>query len=333
MKSGTEAKLKFKQLQRRLNLAVWQARGLLDTLWNFAANNCPAGDIGRFTDEEIAIGIDWRDEPSILIDALASCRWIDRTASPSRLVIHDWPEHCEFEVHKSLARKAEAFADGTLPSLARIEKEDRPAILEKLRQKYGEQSLKEWKTSPDVSRRPQTSSGVQETPQRDAPTLPCLTVPNLTLPSQEQEPISSAKADGESGLSPASEPKASDDTPPAVPKRTRHAYSTAFEEWYAAYPRHEAKHAASAAYGRRLQTIALNRGTSRDEAHVWLVEVTRQFAASPAGRAGQFTPHPATWLNEGRYDDDQTEWSKNGSDTNGSKRTHAVGPGQRWDGT
>ena len=329
MKSGTEAKLKFKQLQRRLGLAVWQARGLLDTLWNFAANNCPAGDIGRFTDEEIAIGIDWQEEPEKLIGALEACRWIDRTTPPERLIIHDWPEHCEYEVHKTLAKRAEAFADGTLPSLARITKDERPEILEKLTRKYGEDAVKVGKTFKNVLERSETFSGVPRTPQ------PCLAlpIPSHTLPSQEQEPISSAKADGVTLLSPTNESKPVDDTPTGHPPRTRHAYTAAFEEWYAAYPRHAAKHAASSAFGRRLQAIALNRGTSRDEALRWLVEVTRQFAASPAGRAGQFTPHPATWLNEGRYDDDQTEWSKNGSDTNGSKRTHAVGPGQRWDGT
>jgi hypothetical protein len=45
MKSGTESKLKFKQLQRRFDLALWQAHGLLDTLWEFTKSNAPAGDI------------------------------------------------------------------------------------------------------------------------------------------------------------------------------------------------------------------------------------------------------------------------------------------------
>lgn len=329
MKSGTEAKLKFKQLQRRLNLAVWQARGLLDTLWNFAANNCPAGDIGRFSDEEIAIGIDWRDDHAALIDALVACRWIDRIDPPARLVIHDWPEHCEYEVHKTLAKRAEAFADGTLPSLARIIKDERPEIIEKLTRKYGADAVKEGKTFKNVQERSETFKSVPRTPQ------PCLAlpIPSLTLPSLIQEPTSSAEADGDSDHPPTDESTTSDDTPADAAKRTRHAYSAAFEQWYAAYPRRIGKQAASSAFGRRLSAIALNRGTGRDEALAWLVEVTRQFAASPAGQAGQFTPHPATWLNEGRYDDDQTEWSKNGCDTNGSKQAHAVGPGQRWDGT
>lgn len=331
MKSGTEAKLKFKQLQRRLGLAVWQARGLLDTLWNFAANNCPAGDIGRFTDEEIAIGIDWQDEPEKLIGALESCRWIDRSPPPERLIIHDWPEHCEYEVHKTLAKRSEAFADGTLPSLARITKDERPEILEKLTRKYGQDAIKVWRTFKNVL---ETPENVQERLKafQERPNL-ALPIPSLTLPNQEQEPLSSAKADGAGADSPINESNSADVTPADAAKRTRHAYSAAFEEWYAVYPRHEGKQAASSAFGRRLPTIALNRGTSREEALRWLVEVTRQFAASPAGQSGKYTPHPATWLNDGRYDDDLAEWHKTGEPKNGNKHTHAVGPGQRWDGT
>ncbi len=124
MKAGTEGKLKFKQLQRKLKLALWEARGLLDTLWYFTAQNCPAGDIGRFSDEEIAIGIDWKGDAEKLINALTETRWIDRNDS-CRLSIHDWPEHCEESVHKHLARRGLYFADGSVPNLRRLEKEER----------------------------------------------------------------------------------------------------------------------------------------------------------------------------------------------------------------
>src|SRR5690606_20033254 len=128
MKSGTESKLKFKQLQRRLDLALWQARGLLDTLWNFVAHNCPAGDIGRFTDEEIGIGIDWREDASELLQTLVSVRWLDEDAH-CRLKVHDWPEHCEDAVHKALARSTDIFADGTIPKLSRFSEKERPQFI------------------------------------------------------------------------------------------------------------------------------------------------------------------------------------------------------------
>ena len=37
---------------------------------------------------------------------------------------------------------------------------------------------------------------------------------------------------------------------------------------------------------------------------------TVAFAKSPAGKAGRFTPHPATWYNKGRYDDDPATWNR-----------------------
>src|SRR6476620_8160014 len=45
-------------------------------------------------------------------------------------------------------------------------------------------------------------------------------------------------------------------------------------------------------------------------------ERTLAFARSPAGNRGNLTPHPATWFNQGRYDDNPTEWEQIGDGTN-----------------
>jgi hypothetical protein len=42
----------------------------------------------------------------------------------------------------------------------------------------------------------------------------------------------------------------------------------------------------------------------------WLLARVKAFAVSPAGRAGQYTPHPATWFAQARFDDDPAEWSR-----------------------
>ena len=175
MKNGTENKLKFKQLQRRLDLPLWQARGLLDTLWNFVANNCPAGDLGRFTDEEIATGIDWRGDAQELIRAFLDARWIDASPDPNvRLLVHDWPEHCEDGVHKALARRVDVFADGQLPNLSRFEKKVRPEILRQYELKYGKEVVKSGRAFPNAPKR-------QETPE-NAPAMPSLAKPSQAKP-------------------------------------------------------------------------------------------------------------------------------------------------------
>ncbi len=118
MKQGTENTLKFKLLQRMLNLPLWQAKGLLQSLWDLTAQSAPRGDIGRFTYDEIAAGLDWRGDPQALIDALVETRWIDQHDEHG-LIIHDWPDHCESSVHRRLVRAGQRFADGTAPSTSR----------------------------------------------------------------------------------------------------------------------------------------------------------------------------------------------------------------------
>jgi len=84
-------------------------------------------------------------------------------------------------------------------------------------------------------------------------------------------------------------------------KRKRHAYTEAFERFWKAYPLNVAKHFAFKAWGKI---------PAEDHEHV--IEAARAFAKASAGNAGKFTPHPATWLNKGRYDDDRAEWEKGG---------------------
>lgn len=109
------------------------------------------------------------------------------------------------------------------------------------------------------------------------------------------------------------------------PKQT---YSQSFERWYSHYPKKVAKQAAATAFGRALTKIAMTRSIHRNEALEWLCDVTAIFSKSPKGM-GQFVPYPATWLNEGRYDDDFEEWNRDGSSSNRNQQNR-VGPGQRY---
>jgi hypothetical protein len=44
MKSGALESVKFKKLKLRLKLNHWQAVGLMESIWLFAATNAPRGD-------------------------------------------------------------------------------------------------------------------------------------------------------------------------------------------------------------------------------------------------------------------------------------------------
>lgn len=93
MKDETLQLLKFKSLKRRLKLRTWQAVGLLESLWLLARQNCRLGDIGRFSNEEIAAEIEWEGDADEMIAILVDVRWLDIAPAPYRLVCHDWPEN------------------------------------------------------------------------------------------------------------------------------------------------------------------------------------------------------------------------------------------------
>ena len=74
---------------------------------------------------------------------------------------------------------------------------------------------------------------------------------------------------------------------------------------YRAYPRKVGKKHALVKISEAL--ISLYKETGEDS-FSFLIERTRMFANSPAGKAGTYTPHPSTWYNQGRYLDDPKEW-------------------------
>lgn len=60
--------------------------------------------MGRHPDDEIAISLEWTDDPEILIKALVRCRLLDRSEPPERLLVHDWPQHAPRHVRATLHR-------------------------------------------------------------------------------------------------------------------------------------------------------------------------------------------------------------------------------------
>jgi hypothetical protein len=288
VKKEAPQKSKFKRLKRRLQLRHWQAVGLLESIWQCAALNAPDGDIGRLSNDEIAAELEWEGEADDLIDALADCDWLDRDEE-FRLIVHDWSDHVPTWLKGAYIKNGKQFAD----QLA----------------KHRSKSAKQAK---DGGQKPakQTSTDVLAT-------TPNLTIPNLTEP----DPTNTTGCAGDaSGNGPDDEP-----SDPGKPPRKKHSYSETFERWYAIYPVKVGKEGASAAFGRAMKRIQGMKAMEFDEALDWLCSVTDTFASSPKGR-GEYVKHPATWLNEGHYDDDQKQWNRVGG-----KPSH-VGTGQRYQG-
>lgn len=156
MKIATTEKLKFKKLQRRLGLPLWQATGLLETLWKATYRNAPEGDIGRLENEEIAAAIEWGGDADELIKALVETGWLD--ADPThRLLVHDWEAECEQWLHANFKRHGKQFAKPTQVTAGSLPPEVTPQVTEQVT--------------------------VQDTPQR----LPLLPSPTIPPPPPSQQ--------------------------------------------------------------------------------------------------------------------------------------------------
>jgi hypothetical protein len=102
VKRGTPEHPKMKKLARLLNINLWGAVGIMESLWHFAQRYAPTGDVGKFTNEELADALDWKGDPEELVSALVESRWLDNH-DECRLCVHDWADHCDRAVTKYLA--------------------------------------------------------------------------------------------------------------------------------------------------------------------------------------------------------------------------------------
>lgn len=86
------------------------ALGYLILMWDFAAEYSPRGDIGKFPDGAISGACDWKGESSAFVGAMIDSRWVDRDHE-HRLLVHDWPDHCERWVHLKLQKIGQDFIE------------------------------------------------------------------------------------------------------------------------------------------------------------------------------------------------------------------------------
>jgi hypothetical protein len=101
-----------------------------------------------------------------------------------------------------------------------------------------------------------------------------------------------------------------------------------FDAFWLRVPNKIGKAAAKGAYAAAVKAL---RARGQDDPHGFLLDRMTAFSQTPKA-GGDFCPHPATWLNQGRYDDDPATWQDAGN--SGAKRNGRrddIGPGQRYD--
>ncbi|NOY41176.1 MAG: hypothetical protein GXP26_04985 [Planctomycetes bacterium] len=104
MKIGTLHHPKTKRLARLLDVPSYAAVGILESIWHLTSEAADEGDIGRFSDDEIADYIGWEHDSAQLIKALIESRWLDEHTE-DRLSVHDWVDHCPGFVTERLKKR------------------------------------------------------------------------------------------------------------------------------------------------------------------------------------------------------------------------------------
>lgn len=126
MKRGTPDHWKMKELARLCKVPAqyslpW-ANGVMERLWHYTAKYCLQGNIGKVPNAEIAEVCGWpvrrADE---LVIALLQSGWLDSSKN-HRLLVHDWAEHAEDSVKKTLKNRGLQFffpeTSGNVPTFS-----------------------------------------------------------------------------------------------------------------------------------------------------------------------------------------------------------------------
>ena len=86
--------------------------------------------------------------------------------------------------------------------------------------------------------------------------------------------------------------------------RSRAGYSVDFLKWWEAYPRKVGKLRAEKCYALAVKQLGKREGTKTNEAHPRLLQAAKDFRLRAEKMQPEFVPHPATWLSQGRWDDE-----------------------------
>ena len=89
-----------------LNLKLFQAVGLLECLFGFAAKFADDGRVGKYSEAVLADDMGWERKPAELVAGLKEAGYLE--GNGANLRIHDWWDHCPEYVKKRHKRKAAA---------------------------------------------------------------------------------------------------------------------------------------------------------------------------------------------------------------------------------
>lgn len=179
MKRGTPDHPKVELMMHGLGIPKYAVAGILELLWHYTARYTPRGDIGKWTDSHIEAAVGWDGAAGRLVEVLHDCGWIDDEVPGCRWYVHDWHEHADDAVHRVLARARLRFANGAVPHVSGLGKDERPAaiLFYSKRERRGK----------NVGTSAPRSDHVAPTPGGTKP--PAVAVPGLAKPEPKPVPV------------------------------------------------------------------------------------------------------------------------------------------------
>lgn len=106
---------KMLDLASRLGVSRTHACGIIDNLWNWAADFATLGDVGKWNNGVISKAVDWNGDPDHLVESITLAGWLDPCVV-NRLVIHDLEEHAPEWLKTKVKRTGKSFVTATPPS-------------------------------------------------------------------------------------------------------------------------------------------------------------------------------------------------------------------------
>ncbi len=129
---------KTRRLARFLGIPVPFALGIMEALWHVAGEQqIPDGAVGRLSDEDLAMEMFYDGDPAALVRALMEAELLDRHPV-HRLIVHDWHELSDDTTDNRLARMRRRYANGAMPRMKRLSREDRERITASFAQEKAE---------------------------------------------------------------------------------------------------------------------------------------------------------------------------------------------------
>jgi hypothetical protein len=100
-----------------------------------------------------------------------------------------------------------------------------------------------------------------------------------------------------------------DKTEQHMPEPEKELDESKAEQVYKAYPRKVGK----------IEAVKAIKKAFREEPFEKLLEAVTEYARATEGADMQYIPHPATWFNAGRWNDDRSQWAREGRSGQSSK--------------